>query len=91
MDIEIERRSNVGMAQNDTHGLVVAMTLDAARGKAVAQAVEFDDRDVELLEQTRVIVAVGAWFSWLTVVRKDVERAVYHLHQRHEQFVQFGR
>ena len=91
MDIEVERRADVGVAQNDAHSLVVAVALDAACGKAVAQAMELDDRDVELLEQARVIVAVGAWLSGLAVVREDVERAVYHLHQRHKQLVEFRR
>ena len=89
MDIEIERRADVGVAQYDAHSLVVAVALDAARGKAVAQAVDLDDWDVELPEQARVIVAVGAWLSGLAVVREDVERAVYHLHQRHKQLVEF--
>ena len=89
MDIEIERCADVGVAQYDAHGLVVAVALDAACGKAVAQAVELDHRDVELLEQACVIVAVCAWLSGQAVVRENVERAVDHLHQRHEQLVEF--
>ena len=38
MDIEVERRADVGVAQYDAHSLVVAVALDAACGKAVAQA-----------------------------------------------------
>lgn len=40
MDIEVESCADVGMAEEDADGLIVAFTLDAAGGEAVAETVE---------------------------------------------------
>ena len=40
MDVEVEGRGDVGMAENDADGLVVAVAFDAAGGEAVAHKVK---------------------------------------------------
>jgi len=40
VDIEVEGRADLRMAQKDAEGLVVAFAFDAAGREAVAQAVE---------------------------------------------------
>lgn len=91
MNVEVERGADVGVAEDDAHGLVVAVALYAACGEAVAQAMKLDDGNVKLFQQAVVVVSVGAWFGRLAIVGQDVERAVYHFHQRCENFVEFAR
>ena len=90
MNIEVERGADVGVAEDDAHGLVVAVALDAACGEAVAQAMKLDDGNVELLQQSVVVVAIGARFGRLAIVGQDVERAVHHFQQRCENLVKFA-
>ena len=49
MNVEVERGADVGVAEDDAHGLIVTVALDAACGEAVAQAMKLDDGNVELL------------------------------------------
>lgn len=41
MDVEVESRGDVGMAENDADGFVIAVAFDAACGETVAQSMEF--------------------------------------------------
>ena len=79
------------MAEDDADGFVVAVALDAARGEAMTQAVELDDWNVKLPEQTGVVVSVSSWFCGLAVVSEYVELVVHHLHQRRKQPVKLWR
>ena len=81
MNVEVERGADVGVSEDDAHGLVVAVALDAACGEAVTQAMKLDDGNVKLFQQTVVVVAIGSRFGRSTVVGQNVERAVYHFHQ----------
>ena len=72
MDVEVEGRGDVGMAENDADGLVVAVAFDAAGGEAVAQSVEFQRRYAELFHQFYVVVAVSSRFNGLRFVAYDV-------------------
>ena len=91
MNVEVERGADVGMSEDDAHGFVVAVALDAACGEAVAQAMKLDNGNVELLQQSVVVVAIGARFGRMTIVGQNVERAVNHFHQRCENLVEFAR
>ena len=90
MNVEVERGADVGVAEDDAHGLVVAVALDATCGEAVAQAMKLDDGNVELLQQSVVVVAIGARFGRLAIIGQDVERAVHHFQQRCENLVKFA-
>ena len=50
MNVEVERGADVGVSEDDAHGFVVAVTLDAACGEAVAQAMKLDDGNVKLFQ-----------------------------------------
>ena len=91
MNVEIERGADVGVAEDDAHGLIVTVALDAACGEAVAQAMKLDDGNVKLFQQAVVVVAIGARFGRLAIVGQDVERAVYHFHQLCKNLVEFAR
>ena len=52
---------------------------------------KLDDGNVELLQQSVVVVAIGARFGRLAIVAQNVERAVNHFHQRCENLVEFTR
>ena len=91
MNVEVERGAYVGVTEDDAYGLVVAVALYAACGEAVALAMKLDDGNVKLLQQSAVVVAIGARFSRLAIVSQNIERAVYNFHQRCENFVEFAR
>ena len=63
MNIKVECRAYVRMAEDDADGLVITVAFDAAGRKAVSKPVEFDMRDSEALQQTVVMVAVASRFS----------------------------
>ena len=67
------------MSENDAHGFVIAITFDTARGETVAQTVEFQFGNVEVLHHFFVIVAVSAWFGWFCVVCENEEVGVHYL------------
>lgn len=93
MDVEVEGRGDVGMAENDADGLVVAVAFDAAGGEAVAQSVEFQRRYAELFHQFYVVVAVSSRFNGLRFVAYDVVVVVDYLLQwsyhRHKGLVEW--
>lgn len=91
MNVEVERGADVGVSEDDAHGLVVAVALNAPCGETVAQAMKLDNGNVKLFQQAVVVVAVGTRFGRMTIVGQDVERAVYHFHQRCEDLVEFAR
>ena len=82
MDVEIESRGYVGMAEDDTDGLVVAVAFDTACGETMSEPVEFQRRYAKLFHQLHIVVAVGARFNWLRFVAYDVVVAVDNLLQR---------
>ena len=82
MDVEIEGRGYVGMAEDDADGLVVAVAFDAACGETMAKSVEFQRRYAELFHQLHIVVAVGARLYGLRFVAYDVVVAVDNLLQR---------
>ncbi len=49
MHIEIERRSDIGVAEYGTDGFIIALAFDAAGGKCVSQSVEHDQRNTEAI------------------------------------------
>ena len=79
------------MPENDTHGFVVAIAFDTARGETVAQTVKFQFGNVEVLHHFFVIVAIGAWLGWLCIVCENEEVGVHYLFERFQHFQQvFG-
>lgn len=89
MDVEVEGRGDVGMAEYDADGFVIAVAFDATGGETVAQSVKFKRRYAELFHQLHVVVAVGPWFNGLRLVAYDVVVVVdnplqrsYYCHQR---------
>ena len=91
MNVEVERGADVGVSEDDAHGLVVAVALDAPCGETVAQAMKLDNGNIKLFQQAVVVVAVGTRFGRMTIVGQNVERAVNHFHQRCENLVEFAR
>lgn len=79
MNIEIKGCCDVGMTEQYTYCLVVAVAFNAACGKAVAQSVVFQPRYVETLHKSMIIVAVGAWLCWLSFIGQHIEVCVYQL------------
>ena len=49
VDVEVEGGADVGVAQEDADGLVVAFAFDAACGEAVAQTMELELRHVQVI------------------------------------------
>lgn len=91
MNVEVERGADVGVSEDDAHGLVVAVALYAPCGEAVAQAMKLDNGNVKSFQQAVVVVTIGARFGRLTIVGQDVERAVYYFHQGCKYLVEFAR
>ena len=60
MDIEVQSGADVGMAEEDADGLVVALALNAAGGEAMPQAVETHLGKTQLLLELVEIAAVCA-------------------------------
>ena len=81
MDIEVEGCADVGVAEENTDGFVVAFALDAASGKTVAEAVEAHFGEAELLLELVEVAAVGAWFRWLCRIGEDVKVSTDNLFQ----------
>ena len=90
MNVKVERGADVGVSEDDAHGLVVAVALNAPCGETVAQAMKLDNGDIKLFQQTVVVVAIGARFGRMTIIGQDVERAVHHFQQRCENLVKFA-
>ena len=67
------------MAEQDTYGLVVAVALNAARSKTVAQSVVFQPRNVESFHQAMIVVAVGAWLCRLFLSSQYIEVCIDYL------------
>ena len=65
VNIEIKGCCNVGMTEQYAYSLVVAVAFNAACGKAVAESVIFQPRNVKTLHQPMIVVAVGAWLYQL--------------------------
>ena len=73
---------NIGMTEQYAYGLVVAVAFNAACGKAVAESVVFQPRNVKAFHQPMIVVAVGAWLCRFLLVGQYIEVCVYHLFQR---------
>ena len=82
MYVQVERGGYVGVTKNDADGLVVAMALDAACGKTVAQAMKLQRRHAELRHQPHVVVAVCAGLNGMRLVAYHVVVAIDNLFQR---------
>ena len=82
VNIEIKGCCNIGMTEQYAYCLVVAVAFNAACGKAVAQSVVFQPRNIKTRHPPMIIVAVGAWLGRLLLVCKYIEVCVYHLFQR---------
>ena len=68
VNIEIKGCCDVGMTEQYTYSLVVAVAFNAACGKAVAQSVVFRPRYVETRHKSMIVVAVGAWLCRLFLI-----------------------
>ena len=79
MNIEIKGCCDVGMTEQYTYSLIVAVAFNAACGKAVAQSVVFQPRYVETLHKSMIVVAVGAWLCRLFFIGQHIEVCVYQL------------
>ena len=91
MDVEVEGGADVGMAEEDADGLVVAAALDAAGGEAVAQAVELEPWHAEAEHQLVVVVAVGAGLGRPLGIREDICTAVDSCQERTEHLAELAR
>ena len=63
MNVEIQRRAYAGMSKQHAYRLVVALTFDAACGKAMTQAVEVQLGKSKLLHKTAVMISITARFG----------------------------
>ena len=79
------------MAEENTDRLIVAFTLDAAGGEAVAETVEAHFRKAKLLLEFVEVCAIGAWLCWRSGVGEDVEVSTDNLFQRADQGQQIAR
>ena len=79
VNIEVECCGDVGMAKQHADSLIVAVTLYAASGEAVAQSMIFQLRDAKFLQKSIVVVAVCAWFCRLFLISQHIEILVHHL------------
>lgn len=91
MDVEVEGGADVGMAEEDADGLVVAAALDAAGGEAVAEAVELEPWHAEAEHQFVVVVAVGAGLGRPLGIREDICTAVDPCQERPEHLAELAR
>ena len=82
MNIEVEGCGDIGMTEQHTYGLVVAVALNAACSKTVAQSVVFQPRNIKTLHQPMIVIAVGSWLCRLLFVGQHIEVLVYHLFER---------
>ena len=82
MDVQVECCANVGMSQQDAHGLIVALAFNAACREAVAQPVEFQRRDIQLGHEALVVVPVTSRLYGPVAVGEHEEIPVHHLLQR---------
>ena len=73
MHVEIQRCTDVGVAEKNADSLVVAFTLNAARCEAVPEAVETHLGKSELLLEFIKVAAVCTGFGWCGCVGKDIE------------------
>ena len=91
MDVEVEGGADVGVAEEDADGLVVAAALDAAGGEAVAEAVELEPWHAEAEHQLVVVVAVGAGLGRPLGIREDICTAVDSCQERTEHLAKLAR
>lgn len=82
VNIEIKGCCDVGMTEQYAYCLVVAVAFNAACGKAVAESVVFQPRNVKAFHQTVIVVAVSTRLSRLLLIGQYIEVCVYHLFQR---------
>ena len=73
MDIKIECGADVGVAEEDADGFVVAFAFNAAGGKAVAQAVETHLGKSQFALEFVEVASVSPGFSWIGGIGKDIE------------------
>lgn len=73
MYVKVKRRADIGVAEEDADGLVVAFPLDAAGGERVPQAVETYLLQVQFLQQPVEVATVRAGLCGHAVVRHDKE------------------
>ena len=60
MNIKIEGCSDVGMTENHTYCLIVALAFDASGGECVAQTMKDDLRNSQPSKQTAECFSIGA-------------------------------
>lgn len=63
MNVKVERGGDGNVPQQNGDSLVIAFTLDAAGGEAVAQGMETHGRNIKLVEDAQKIVPVIAWLQ----------------------------
>ena len=68
VNIEIKGCCDVGMTEQYAYCRVVAVAFNAACGKAMAQSVIFQPRNVKAFHQPMIIVAIGAWLCRFLLV-----------------------
>ena len=81
VDIKIECGADVGVAEEDADGFVVAFAFNAAGGKAVAEAVETHLGKAQFFLELVEVASVSPGFGWIGSIGKDVEVPTYDLFQ----------
>ena len=81
MDIEVEGCANVGVAEKDADGFVVAFALNTAGGKAVPEAMKAHFGEAQLVLELVEVRAICARFCWFSRVGEDIEVSTDNLFQ----------
>ena len=77
------------MPQKHTYRLVVAFAFDAACGKAMTQAMEFQQRKIELLHKSPIMVAIATGLGGMRRVCQDVKASIDDLLKRLDEPLKF--
>ena len=91
MYIEIEGGADIGVAEEDADGLVIAFALDASGGEAVPEAVETHFGKAQVPLEFVEVATVCAWLRWRSCVGQDIEITTNYLLQRTDQGKQVAR
>ncbi len=91
VNVEVEGGADVGVAEEDADGLVVAFAFDAAGGKTMPETVEAHFGKAKLLLEFVEVAAICAGLRWRSGVGEDVEVSTDNLFQRADQGQQVAR
>ena len=85
MDIEVERGADVGVAEENADGFVVAFALNTTGGEAVPEAVKAHFWETQLVLELVEVCAICARFCWFSRVGENIEVSTDNLFQRAHQ------